>query len=259
MALIAGQGGLPAVLARGLDGRDWRAWHLADHPPDGIASEGFRIERLGTLLAHLAEDGFTEVCFAGRVARPAIDAQAIDAATAPLVPRMMAALRQGDDAALRTVLSFFEEAGLRVVALQELVPGLMDVPQVGTPAQADRADIARAAELHRALSPLDVGQGLVVAGGQVLAIEALPGTDHMLDGLAAPFARPPGGVFYKAAKAGQDRRIDMATLGPDTVDRVRDAGLSGIAVERGAVLVLDADEMRRALTEAGLFLAVQGP
>ncbi|WP_299814968.1 UDP-2,3-diacylglucosamine diphosphatase LpxI [uncultured Jannaschia sp.] len=255
LALIAGAGRLPATLAAALEGRDWCAWHLEGFAPDGLASESFRVETLGSLIETLRAGGVTEICFAGRIARPKLDLAALDTATVPLVPRMMQALGQGDDAALRIVIAFFEEAGIEIVAPQDLAPGLLDVPAVGAPTDRDRADIARAVAVHRALAPLDVGQGCVVAGGQVLAVEAMPGTDWMLESLARVESRPGGGVLYKAAKAGQDRRIDMATVGPDTVTRAAAAGLAGIAVAAGDVLVLDPDALRIRLATTGLFLA----
>ena len=62
-------------------------------------------------------------------------------------------------------------------------------------------------------------------------------------------------MLYKAAKAGQDRRVDMATIGPGTVARAAAAGLAGIAVVRGDVLALDPGGMRERLAATGLFLA----
>ena len=299
LALIAGQGGLPRVLANALgrSGRSWFACHLKGFAPEGVGqSRAFRIEVLGSFIEGLKADGVTEVCFAGSIARPPLDPSAVDAATMPLVPRMMQALQAGDDAALRAVIGFFEEAGIAVVGAQDIAPALLDLPVTGTPSARDLSDIERAAAVHRALAPLDVGQGCVVAGGQVLAVEAAPGTDFMLATLAAgpprppvprappsggifggdlfgsaadwlsgggggvnpalpEFARPGGGIFFKAAKAGQDRRIDLPTIGPETVRRVAKAGLNGIAVERGAVLVLEAEEVAAQLRARGLFLA----
>ena len=254
IALIAGRGELPASLAASLPS-GWIARHLEGHPPDGIASRPFRVERLGSLLLELRAAGVEEVCFAGAIARPRLDPAALDAATMPLVPRILAALGQGDDAALRAVVATFEEAGLRVRGAQELAPALLDLPLTGAPGPQERADIARAAAIHAALAPLDVGQACVVAGGQMLAVEGLAGTDWMLESLARPFPRPDGGVLYKAAKAGQDRRIDMATIGPSTVERAAAAGLRGIAVVGGDVLVVDAGGTRAALERTGLFLA----
>lgn len=257
LALIAGEGALPATLAAALPS-GWIARHLDGYRPEGIPSEPFRVERLGTLLRELAGEGVSDVCFAGAIARPKLDPSALDAATLPLVPRILAALREGDDAALRAVVTIFEEAGMRVRGAQELVPALLDLPLAGTPTARDREDIARAAAIHAALAPLDVGQACVVADGQMLAVEGLGGTDWMLESLTRPFPRPEGGVLYKAAKAGQDRRVDMATIGPGTVGRAAAAGLSGIAVVAGDVLVVDAEGMRAALERTGLFLADAG-
>ncbi|MGB3556541.1 MAG: UDP-2,3-diacylglucosamine diphosphatase LpxI, partial [Jannaschia sp.] len=185
-ALIAGQGALPALLANALgrSGQPWFACHLEGFTPVGVGqSRAFRIERLGTLLADFKADGVDEVCFAGAIARPPLDPARVDEATSPLVPRMVEALRQGDGEALRTVIAIFEEAGFRVVGAQEVEPSLLDLPLHGTPSEADLADIGRAAEVHDALAAVDVGQGCVVAGGQVLAVEATPGTDWMLASL----------------------------------------------------------------------------
>ena len=75
-----------------------------------------------------------------------------------------------------------------------------------------------------AISPFDVGQAVVVADNRVLAIEAAEGTDHMLDGVAALRAEgririPDGtGVLVKAPKPTQDRRVDLPSIGPRTVE-----------------------------------------
>ncbi|SFI27665.1 UDP-2,3-diacylglucosamine diphosphatase LpxI domain-containing protein [Jannaschia pohangensis] len=258
LALVAGQGGLPHRLVAALPDQIATVVHLDGFAPEGVTSTAFRVEHLGSLIARLVAEGVSDVCFAGAIARPALDPAALDAATLPLVPRMMQALQAADDAALRTVLSFFEEAGLRVVGAHELLPDLLTVPEVGTPSDRARADIDRAAAVHAALAPLDVGQGCVVAAGQVLAVEAMPGTDWMLASLTH-FHGPKGGVLFKAAKAGQDRRVDMATIGPGTVTAAAAAGLSGIAVRQSDVLVLDPEGVSDALTRTGLFLTAVAP
>lgn len=259
IALIAGQGALPAALARALPEGGFRIWHLDGFAPEGLASEPFRVERLGSLVATLTEAGMERVCFAGAIARPRLDPSAVDAATMPLVPRILRALQAGDDGALRAVIAVFEEAGIEVVGAQDLAPSLLEPPETGAPTDRDLADIARARAVHAALAPLDIGQGCVVAGGQVLAVEALPGTDWMLASLTRLTAKPAGGILFKASKPGQDRRIDMATIGPATVRRAAEAGLCGIAVERGGVLVLDGEEIRARLAETGLFLTALDP
>ena len=91
-----------------------------------------------------------------------------------------------------------------------------------------------------------------------MAVEGTFGTDWMLTSLAA---RPDegGGLLYKAPKPEQDRRIDLPTIGPATVWNAKAAGLSGIVIEAGGVLVLDRSDVIKAADEAGLFVMVHAP
>ncbi|WP_374371689.1 LpxI family protein [Tabrizicola sp.] len=261
-AIIAGEGRLPAALAAGMA-----------EPPlvaalDGFAPEGltvdlrFRVERLVPFLRALARDGVGQVIFAGAVTRPRLDPALLDEATASLLPRLMAAMAQGDDATLRVVIEIFEEFGFSVVGVDQVAPALLPGAGVlaGSLTLRDETDVARAAAIVAALGAVDVGQGAVVAQGLCLGVEALPGTDALLEAVAGlkPGLRPDPargrGVFYKAAKPGQDRRIDLPTIGPETLRGVAAAGLGGVAVQAGSVICLDLAEMRRLAGELGLFL-----
>lgn len=190
LALIAGQGALPGILLDHLGVREVMLCEMAGFParvPETVARHKFRIETLGTLLSDLYARGVAEVCFAGAVSRPVIDPAAIDAATMPLVPRLMAAMRQGDDGALREVLAIFEEAGFVIRAAHEIAPELLPAAGVPSRAQPDdalRQDALRAEAIVRAMAAADVGQACVVRAGQALAVEAGPGTDWMLASLA---------------------------------------------------------------------------
>lgn len=264
LALIAGSGRLPALLVAAMPA-----------PPAIIAApEGveitepaapvtrFRIERLVPFLHDLLNAGVDRVVFAGAVTRPRLDPALFDPATAQMVPRLLAAMQAGDDATLREVITIFEEVGLAVIGAAEVAPGLVPSDGVLTlakPSEADIRDAERAAAIVAALGAVDVGQGAVVAQGLCLAVEALPGTDAMLAqvaGLGGLRPDPAGarGVVYKAPKPGQDRRIDLPAIGPDTVTRAAEAGLAGIAFEAGGVLLLDRAEAIAQADAAGLFL-----
>lgn len=268
LALVAGTGRLPGLLAERLDA-EGRAYVVASIEGHGMEDPGpreilwFRIETLGSLLQALASRGCTEVCFAGAIARPPLDPARVDAATMPLVPRMMAALGQGDDGALRVALTLFEEAGMQVRAAHELLPDLMPAPGVlagaGEDAAAVAREAARGAEVIAALAAADLGQACVIARGQAVALEAQPGTAWMLRALAdVPGAQAAGGVLYKAPKPGQDMRVDVPTIGADTVEQAAAAGLAGIVLAPG-VQVLDREAVLAAARRLGLFIHVQAP
>jgi UDP-2,3-diacylglucosamine hydrolase len=261
LAVIAGRGALPRLVADALPERPLVA-ALDGFAPDGIVPDlTFRIERLVPFLRRLADEGVTRVLFAGAVQRPRLDPALFDAGTAQLVPLLLGAMQAGDDAALRAVIGVFEDEGFEVVGVADAVPDLVPGAGIlcGSITDADRRDADRAAAIVAALGAVDVGQGAVVAQGLCLAIEALPGTDAMLDAVAQAMRLRPDphgarGLLYKAPKPGQDRRVDLPALGPETVARAAAAGLGGIAWEAGGVLLLDRAATVATAQAAGLFL-----
>lgn len=262
IALIAGSGSLPANLIAVMPQRPYVAAPEGYRPKGVVPDINFRVERLVPFLNHLLDSGITRVCFAGAVQRPRLDPSLFDAQTAQMVPRLLAAMQAGDDATLREVLAIFEEFGLEIVPVQALCPALVPGAGVltGTVTDMDRSDADRAAAIVAALGAVDVGQGAVVQQGLCLAAEALPGTDAMLTAVAqiAVALRPDPergrGVFFKAPKPGQDHRIDLPTIGPETVARAGAAGLGGIAWQAGGVIVLDPEATKAAAVTQGIFL-----
>ncbi|MCV3270969.1 LpxI family protein [Roseobacter sinensis] len=261
LALVAGRGGLPARIAQSVPDAPL-VCVLEGFEPDGLAADlTFRLEQIGSLLADLKARGVTEVCFCGGIERPPVDPSEIDAATLPLVPTLMKAIASGDDGALSAVIGVFEQAGLTVRAAHELVPDLLVREGVLSAAQPDdqmTSDMARGSEVLAALAPLDVGQGCVVGAGQIWGIETLGGTDHMLKTLpdAVTQARA---VLVKGPKRGQDLRVDMPTIGPETVAGLAAAGLAGLVVEAGGVILLEPEATVAAADAAGLVLWARAP
>jgi len=262
LAIIAGAGALPAALMAALPQRPHVA-ALDGFTPDGITPDTtFRVERLMPFLRQMEDAGVTRVCFAGAVQRPRLDPALFDPATATIVPRLLAAMGQGDDATLREVLAIFEEAGFSITGVPDIAPALVPAAGLyaGTMTPRDLADAARAATITAALGRVDVGQGAVVQQGLCLAVEALPGTDAMLASVASlAHLRPAGakGLFYKAPKPLQDRRIDLPAIGPDTVENAAKAGLGGIVWEAGGVIALNLGTMIDVANRHGLFLCAR--
>ena len=229
----------------------------------GPGTQEFPIEKLGSVFAALKEAGIERLVFAGSLARPAMDPAQFDPVMLSLAPRFLAAMQAGDDALLRHVIEIFEEQGVRVVGAHELLPELTADAglHVGPPvSEADLADVDRACAILQALSPLDVGQGCAAVGGQCLGIETVQGTDALLDYVARTpdtLRRGHKGVYVKAAKAGQDLRIDMPTIGPGTIAAVAGAGLAGLVIEAGRVMILDREKTLQAAEDAGIFLTAR--
>jgi len=258
IALVAGTGDLPGILARRLvaAGTPPVICALAGFAPEvppGLERLDFRLETFGTLLLKLRTRGVTRICLAGLVRRPKPDPGAVDAATAPFMARLAAALPLGDDGTLRAIIALIEEQGFTVTGAAVLAPDLVAGPGRLTRA-APGAELAAALPLARAtlaaMGRADSGQALVIRAGQVIAREGPEGTDALLAAL------PPGrgGFLYKGPKPGQELRADMPAIGPETARGAIRARLAGIAVVAGGTLVIGRDELVALLDAAGLWL-----
>lgn len=266
LGLIAGTGALPRLIAEDRAARGARTLVIRfegiDAPwADVHPHADLPYEKPGRLFAALRGAGCDRICFAGAMTRPRLNPLRFDAKALRLAPRALKLLTRGDDEMLRGFAAMLEAEGLRMIGAQDLLSAL--VPGVGVlsqraPSAAERADAARAAVIVAALGAVDVGQGAVVAGGLCLGVEAIAGTDALLDQVARVPAHlradPPAGVLFKGPKPGQDRRMDLPALGPQTLRAAADAGLSGVCVRAGGVLLLGRADMAAEADRLGLAL-----
>jgi len=273
LAIVAGGGSIPIAVAEAVMRRGRR---VVLFPVRGWADPA-AVERFphywvavgqgGRLARYAHAEGCRDMVLVGTALRPALTSLRLDWTTLRLLPEIWRAFRGGDDHLLSGVARIFQELGFRVVGAHEVAPEiLMPRGNIGTfgPEQRDLADIARGLALLRALGPFDVGQAVVVADNQVLAIEAVDGTDNMLERIAelrerGRVATGKGvGVLIKAPKPTQDRRLDMPAIGPKTVEAAARAGLAGIAVLAESTIVAEPAELARAADAAKLFVCGVG-
>ena len=268
LGLIAGGGALPIEIVR--------ACEIAERPVfvarlKGMADPALAdtdgldagIAELGKVIKAFKQVGCSSVCFAGIVARPDLAALTPDLRGLAALPRVLEVAKSGDDALLRAIAAEFERDGFIVEGAEEVVAGLAIAEgPLGAhrPTEAHQADIALAMRAARAIGKLDIGQAAVAAHGLVLAVEAQEGTDALLRRCAdlppvlRGAAEARAGVLAKAPKAVQDRRIDLPTIGPDTVIAAARAGLAGIVGEAGALLVVERARVIETADDLGLFV-----
>ena len=267
LGIIAGRGPLPCVVADAASARGLPL-HIV-----GIRGEARdEIERfphtwvkwgeIGKMFRALDQNGCGDLVIIGGVNRPDFSSIKLDLGAITTLPFILNLGKGGDDHVLSRVVRFFEEKGYRVHGAGDVAPELLaggGVLSDKSPSADDEADIEMAFQVVSALGRLDVGQSAVVAKGHVLAVEAAEGTDAMLSRCAelrtlgkAP--RAPSGVIAKAPKPGQEQRVDLPTIGPETVGKAAEAGLAGIAVAAGQVLMADRAATIAAANRHGLFL-----
>jgi hypothetical protein len=262
LGIVAGSGDLPQRIADAAKaaGRSLFILALEDFADPGlVAGEPHGWIRLGAAargIEMLRGEGVTELVLAGAVRRPSLMALRPDWRTAKFLAKIgMRAL--GDDGLLSAVIKEIESEGFRIVGAATLLgSALAPAGQLGRVAPDDlaRQDIARGVDVARALGALDIGQGVIVQQGVVLGVEAAEGTERLIARCKALALDGAGGVLVKLAKPGQERRADLPTIGTKTIEQAAAAGLRGIAVEAGAALIIDREQVVAAADARGLFV-----
>ena len=264
LGLIAGSGPLPFEVAEAASelglGVAIAAIERNTDPAIESRARGafgwFAAGELERVIRFFRDAAASEVILAGAVTKREL---LQDPASLRPDARAIALLRRlpalGDDALLRAIADELESEGLPVVDSTKYLgdrlvrEGLL----VGGPLSAEQEqDLALGLAVAKSLGSHDVGQGVVVRAGAVVAVEAAEGTDAMVR-RAAELAGP-GSVVIKVAKPGQDLRFDVPVIGPGTVALAKEAGVAAIGLEAARTLVLERERTLALLADASITL-----
>ncbi|MBY0531183.1 MAG: UDP-2,3-diacylglucosamine diphosphatase LpxI [Xanthobacteraceae bacterium] len=268
VAIICGGGAFPGAVADAV-ARRGRPVHLfllrgfADRALERYPHEWVKLGSAAKYLGANRKHGVREVVLIGSAVRPRLSQIGFDWKSLLLLPRIAKLFLGGDNNLLSGIGKIFEEHGLKLRGAHEVAPELLMphglVSNIRPTAQ-EQEDIDIGSKLLRAIDGFDVGQAVVVASRRVIAIEGAEGTAGLLARVAEMRRsgrlklREREGVLVKLPKPSQDRRIDLPAIGTDTIMQAQEAGLSGIAVEGGGSLVIDAQKFVEAADMTGLFV-----
>ena len=266
MGLIAGEGQLPLLVARGMKAAGHRVCcvafrgHYEPELPDYC--DEFRpvgLYRIGSWSRLLRRWGASEAVMVGRVAKTRMHdpfrliRELPDWRAAVLWYRRLRHDRR-DQAVLAAVIDELDRGGIRLMDSTTYIPDqLASTGVMGTvqPTAQQEADIAFAWPLLSQTSQLDIGQSMAVRERDIIAVEAVEGTDRMTK-RAGELCRAKGWSLLKTSPADHDRRADVPSIGISTVHALAEAGGGCIALGTGRVILIDKDAVLRAADEAGI-------
>jgi len=146
-----------------------------------------------------------------------------------------------NDTVLRAVADEMERRGVTLVDSTQYCPEAMADAGVMTqtqPTAAQQRDADLGWHVAKEMGRLDVGQSIAVKDGDIIAVEAIEGTDRMIE-RAGQLCRKGGFVLVKVAKPNQDMRFDVPTIGPQTIEKLHAARGGCLVVEAGKTLVVE--------------------
>ena len=265
LGIVAGGGNLPLALVRVLTAQKQPFFVIGidDHAAPTLTTNAHaslgQLQRIATLLK---EGQCQDVLFIGSVLHPDYAKLIIDEGGAQLLEKFLAKKGGGDNAILSLMLNYFEEQGFAIAdPLVHLAPMLGAAGVQGRiNSDTHTPDITLAMQAARNIGALDIGQCAVVCRQRIIAVEGAEGTDGLLRRLvqlppqALGSAASPAGVLAKCPKPNQDLRIDLPTLGVQSVTLAHNAHLAGIAYQAGLTLFDDMPATIAAADECGIFL-----
>ena len=269
IGIIAGWGRFPVAVAEAIRRRGGRTAILSIRDHADAALEPLAdvhgqvgIAQLGGAIDFFRGHGVTRATMAGKVHKTKLfgrhawlhhlpDWQAL----VTFWPHFISRRRDNrDDSLLTAISTAFDAAGIRICPATDFAPELLasEGVLVGRPlTAAAQADVAFGWRLAKELGRLDIGQTVVVKNQAPLALEAIEGTDECIR-RAGRLCASGGMVVVKVAKPRQDLRFDMPTIGRGTLESLRAAGATVLAIEAGRTILVDPDELTAFANRSGI-------
>jgi DUF1009 family protein len=223
-------------------------------------SYSLKITELGKAISILKKNNCKNVIFIGKVERPDFSLLKFDTKALFYLPRLFSAFKKGDGNILKEIIKIFKENKLNVVNSMKFTPELIFKDKSINKLKinnTDKSSISKGVKIIKSLSKFDIGQSVVINNGYVLAIEGPEGTDETIKRslhLSKKYKLRNKSILIKFPKVNQDLRIDLPTIGFDTIKNCIKANIKGIAVKRSQNIILDKDKIINLVKKNNFFI-----
>jgi UDP-2,3-diacylglucosamine hydrolase len=214
---------------------------------------------LSKTIELMHEEGVSQAVMAGQVKH-----NKIFSAIRPdwkLAKLLLSLPRKNTDALIGAVARVLEDDGIRLVDSTLFLKPLLPEPGVLTrraPNKHESEDITYGLGVARHVAEMDIGQTVVIADRACVAVEAMEGTDDVITRAGRIAAGRPL-VVVKVSKPGQDMRFDVPVVGLPTIELMKSAGATALAVDAGRTLLFDRSQLIERAEAAGIAIQAVSP
>ena len=217
------------------------------------------IGQFGKIVNILKENNCKKVLFAGKVNKPTFSSLKLDLKGVYYIPRIIKASKLGDAAILKEIIKILAQNKIKTENSLKFNPEL--TLKKGNyskfkPNREDQLDINKAIKILNSLRQYNFSQGVVVRGNKLVAIEGKSGTKKMLEKSRHKKDKNLG-VLVKFPKKKQDLRIDLPTIGLDTLIQSKNAGLKGVVIKNNQHVFLDKKKCIQYANKNKMFILVK--
>ncbi len=262
LGILAGGGKLPALIIQDCINNN-KPYHVLTfkgqaEPEIEIPAQNHTLCPAGALakmVNELKKQQVKNIVMAGAINRPSIFDLRPDAITVKFLKSLVS---KQDDALLSKLCEFWQGQGFNVLGAHEVLPSLITSNGYLTktkPTHEEKNDIKKATEAVKTLGKLDIGQAVIIKDGTILGVEAIDGTNALIERCASLRGKKnKGGILVKFAKPQQNIKVDMPTTGVQTIELLKKYKYAGLALEAGRTIMLDSQEMIKIADKAKIFI-----
>jgi len=249
IGIIAGSGQFPIIFSKAAKAKGYSVYaaaYLKEADPvlkelvDGI--EWLHLGQIKRLIKFFKKNSVREAVIIGAIRKTRIftdvrpDTKAIS-----IIARMK---HTHDDGILSAFAETIEKEGIKIRPSTFLIPGLLAEAGIWTkrkPSKTEKKDMEIGWKIAKEIGRFDIGQCVVVAGGSIMAVEAVDGTDATIK--RGGELGKGDAVVVKVCKPDQDTRFDVPAIGAQTIETMHAAGAKILVIEAGKAIVFDKQEM----------------
>lgn len=213
--------------------------------------------QVGKAINFFKKNNVDNIVFAGNVKKPSFGFMRVDFKGFLLLKQLLKNKILGDNTVLETVINFLSKYGLNILELDSFLDNIK--LSRGNNSKIDATNyidsINYGAEILKILSKFDIGQSIVIQQKNVIGIEAVEGTENLIKRCAdIKYKNGDKPILVKIKKDNQTRKIDLPTIGPDTIEQLYEAGFAGIAFDSKNCIILSVEKVIDLANKYSLFL-----
>ena len=257
--LIAGNGRFPFLVLEGArsQGIDMAVIALKEEASQELANSAKRLHwvslgELSKAIDLMHSEGVTQAVMAGQVKH-----NKIFSSIRPdwkLAKLLFSLTKKNTDSLIGAVAKVFEDEGIHLVDSTHFLKPLL--PEAGVlthraPDEREAADMTYGLGVARQISAMDIGQTVVISDRACVAVEAMEGTDETISRAAHIVSGKPL-VVVKVSKPNQDMRFDVPVVGLPTIEQMKSARATAMAIDAGRTLLFDREKLIAEADAAGI-------
>lgn len=217
------------------------------------------IGHIGSMFSFFKKNNVKEIVFAGGVKKPSLSFWNIDFTGFKLLRRILKNKILGDNTILETIIKFCEENSFTVGNVNKyLDKGKFIEGFNSNTTFKDKNiydDINLGVEFLRAMSQFDIGQSVIVQQKNIIGVECVEGTAELIKRCNnIKYRSGRGAILVKIKKIGQTEKIDLPSIGPDTVEQLHQNGMIGIAFDYKNCIIIDKEKVIELANRYKIFL-----